>query len=120
MWALEISQKLVQIQLQVVPQLFLILILLPGISGLAETTKSHNIIFILADDLGYGELGILGQNLIETPNIDSLARNGMLKNLKCLMLQLLLKLQNCRNSILQKITTKIITAITQKPVIAPM
>ena len=42
------------------------------------------------------------------------------KNLECLMLQLLLKLQHCRNSILQKITTKIIIAITQKPVIAPM
>ena len=37
-----------------------------------------NFIFILADDLGYGELEILGQNLIETPNIDQLAREGMI------------------------------------------
>ena len=29
-----------------------------------------NFVFILADDLGYGELGILGQKFIETPNID--------------------------------------------------
>ncbi|MEN8229123.1 MAG: arylsulfatase [Bacteroidota bacterium] len=36
-----------------------------------------NIIFILADDLGYGELGCYGQELIETPNIDNLAANGM-------------------------------------------
>ena len=36
-----------------------------------------NIIFILADDLGYGDLGFLGQKYIETPNIDRLAREGM-------------------------------------------
>jgi arylsulfatase A-like enzyme len=36
-----------------------------------------NIIYILADDLGYGDLGCYGQKLIETPNIDRLATNGM-------------------------------------------
>lgn len=36
-----------------------------------------NIIYILADDLGYGELGVYGQQKIETPNIDALARSGM-------------------------------------------
>ena len=36
-----------------------------------------NIVFILADDLGYGEIGILGQKKIETPNIDKLAKSGM-------------------------------------------
>lgn len=36
-----------------------------------------NIIYILADDLGYGELGVYGQKIIETPNIDQLAREGM-------------------------------------------
>ena len=36
-----------------------------------------NIIFILADDLGYGELGCYGQELIETPNLDRLAEGGM-------------------------------------------
>jgi len=40
--------------------------------------ESPNIIYILADDLGYGELGVYGQEIIETPNIDSLARDGML------------------------------------------
>lgn len=37
-----------------------------------------NIIYILADDLGYGDLGVYGQNKIETPNIDALAKEGML------------------------------------------
>ncbi|KIC92071.1 chloramphenicol resistance protein [Flavihumibacter sp. ZG627] len=36
-----------------------------------------NIIFILADDLGYGDLGVYGQKKIRTPNIDKLARKGM-------------------------------------------
>lgn len=36
-----------------------------------------NIIFILADDLGYGDLGSYGSELIETPNIDALAASGM-------------------------------------------
>lgn len=37
-----------------------------------------NIVFILADDLGYGDLGAYGQDKIQTPNLDMLARNGML------------------------------------------
>ena len=36
-----------------------------------------NVIFILADDLGYGEIGPYGQKLIETPNINKLSANGM-------------------------------------------
>lgn len=36
-----------------------------------------NIVFILADDLGYAELGCYGQEKIETPNIDRLAADGM-------------------------------------------
>ena len=40
-------------------------------------TKSPNIIYILADDLGYGELGCYGQKIIETPHIDQLAKEGM-------------------------------------------
>lgn len=37
-----------------------------------------NIVYILADDLGYGELGVYGQEKIQTPNIDALAAKGML------------------------------------------
>ena len=34
-------------------------------------------VFILADDLGWGELGVYGQTKIPTPNIDRLAAQGM-------------------------------------------
>jgi arylsulfatase A-like enzyme len=41
-------------------------------------TKPVNVVYILADDLGYGDLGCYGQKLIETPNINRMAANGML------------------------------------------
>lgn len=40
-------------------------------------TKLPNIIYILADDLGYSEIGAYGQGKIETPNLDLLAKNGI-------------------------------------------
>lgn len=40
-------------------------------------SEKPNIIYILADDLGYGELGCYGQKIIETPHLDALAANGM-------------------------------------------
>lgn len=42
-----------------------------------SSSGKPNIIFILADDLGYGDLGCYGQQKIETPNIDRLAAEGM-------------------------------------------
>jgi arylsulfatase A len=42
-----------------------------------KSVEKPNIIFILADDLGYGELGCYGQQKIKTPNIDRLAAEGM-------------------------------------------
>ena len=39
--------------------------------------RPPNILLILADDLGYAELGCQGANDIPTPHIDSLARNGV-------------------------------------------
>lgn len=44
----------------------------------ATVNQNPNIIYFLADDLGYGEVGVYGQEIIETPNIDELASNGML------------------------------------------
>ena len=40
--------------------------------------KRPNLVFIMADDLGYGELGCYGQKLIRTPAVDELAKNGLL------------------------------------------
>lgn len=43
----------------------------------SSAEKKPNIVFILADDLGYGELGCYGQEKIKTPNIDRLASEGI-------------------------------------------
>src|SRR5437762_6131082 len=43
----------------------------------AAAPKQPNLVFILADDLGYAELGCYGQKKIQTPNIDRLASEGM-------------------------------------------
>lgn len=41
------------------------------------TGRRPNIVFIMADDLGYGDLGCYGQKVIKTPNIDRLATQGV-------------------------------------------
>ena len=42
-----------------------------------QTTKKPNIIYILADDMGIGDLGAYGQKIIKTPNLDKMAERGM-------------------------------------------
>lgn len=42
-----------------------------------QAIAKPNVIFIMADDLGYGDLGCYGQKVIQTPNIDRLAKSGM-------------------------------------------
>lgn len=46
-------------------------------AGAQPAVRKPNIIFILADDLGYGDLGCYGQRRIQTPNLDRLAASGM-------------------------------------------
>lgn len=43
----------------------------------AQETMQPNILFILADDLGYADLGCYGNQIIRTPNIDQLASEGV-------------------------------------------
>jgi len=63
------------------PGLALAFLALVGGAGCAgpapEANRPPNILYILADDLGYGDLGAYGQQVIETPNLDALARGGM-------------------------------------------
>ncbi|PWU20451.1 MAG: sulfatase [Verrucomicrobia bacterium] len=58
--------------------LLLVLFLLAGIGLCASAAeRKPNILVIVADDLGYGELSCQGNPQIPTPQIDSLARNGV-------------------------------------------
>lgn len=52
-------------------------IVLLGFAGEAAAQEKTNVVFILADDLGYGDLGSYGQRLIATPHLDQLAAKGM-------------------------------------------
>jgi arylsulfatase A len=57
--------------------LFLLILsasLFPGVH--AQQTRKPNFIVIMADDLGYGDLGIYGSTLIKTPNLDRMASEG--------------------------------------------
>ncbi|RXK61811.1 DUF4976 domain-containing protein [Lacibacter luteus] len=55
---------------------FFLLLFVTASSAIFAQNKKPNIIFIFADDLGYGELGCYGQQKIETPNLDALAAKG--------------------------------------------
>lgn len=60
--------------------IFIMLILAAShIAVWAQTGRplKPNVVFVLADDLGYGDLGCYGQQQIKTPNLDRLAAEGM-------------------------------------------
>jgi arylsulfatase A-like enzyme len=49
----------------------------PDTVGEKRDAPKPNVVIFLADDEGYGELGVYGETDIPTPNIDSIARNGV-------------------------------------------
>ncbi len=69
------------------PKIFFALSAVGSVSMIAKAVKpvadkpasadKPNILFILCDDMGYGDLGCYGQRYIETPNIDRMASEGM-------------------------------------------
>ena len=74
--------KILNIMRNTVPPVSILLLLVVLLLSIScsrepEAVTPPNIILILADDLGYGETGAYGQELIETPNIDALASNGI-------------------------------------------
>uniref|UniRef100_UPI0035686B59 sulfatase-like hydrolase/transferase n=1 Tax=Pontiella sp. TaxID=2837462 RepID=UPI0035686B59 len=47
------------------------------LAGAASAARKPNVIFMLADDMGYGDIGCYGSTIVNTPNIDRLAAEGM-------------------------------------------
>src|SRR5829696_7837836 len=48
-----------------------------AVTASAQAVRPPNIVLIVGDDLGIGDLGCYGQKLIRTPNIDRLANEGL-------------------------------------------
>ncbi len=62
--------------MKTIHHLFALALLLATASGMAATTRP-NLIWIMADDLGYGDLGSYGQKIVKTPQLDRMAREGL-------------------------------------------
>lgn len=58
--------------------IFALISAIAGCTNSEKTQENPNIIFILTDDLGYGDLSCYGQSTLKTPNIDRMAEDGIL------------------------------------------
>lgn len=47
------------------------------LSVTAHALQRPNVILVVADDLGYGDIGVNGKDLINSPHLDSMAREGV-------------------------------------------
>lgn len=56
----------------------LVVLWLTTASTVLSAAQRPNIVLVIADDLGYSDVGFNGQRFYETPNIDALARDGMI------------------------------------------
>ncbi|MEW5978593.1 MAG: sulfatase [Acidobacteriota bacterium] len=55
----------------------LLVVLLRGALRAGESPLLPNFVVIMADDLGYGDLGVYGNRVVRTPNLDRMAREGV-------------------------------------------
>ncbi|HMV47675.1 MAG TPA: sulfatase-like hydrolase/transferase, partial [Blastocatellia bacterium] len=62
--------------LKTISRLILLLLLMTA-GGLAQSRQRPNIVLVLADDLGWKDVGYQGSDFYETPNLDRLAKAGM-------------------------------------------
>src|SRR5919112_394179 len=54
-----------------------LVVLMMQVAAPAQEGRPPNIVYIVADDLGYGDLACYGHPTIRTPNLDRMAREGM-------------------------------------------
>ncbi|MBT7909133.1 MAG: sulfatase-like hydrolase/transferase, partial [Verrucomicrobia bacterium] len=60
--------------------IILLTALLAPSTSTARSAKKPNIVFVLADDLGWRDVGFHGAKFAESPNLDALAHDGMIMN----------------------------------------
>ena len=58
-------------------QVFILAALILGASPQAQAQRPPNVVLVMMDDMGYGDLGSYGASDVRTPNIDRLAREGV-------------------------------------------
>ncbi len=59
------------------PEVFILAALILGASPQAQAQRPPNVVLVMMDDMGYGDLGSYGAADVRTPNIDRLAREGI-------------------------------------------